>query len=73
MQIELTPDQAREVALTWIKSQQQAPDGYKKVLDVLLMGAHFAVWSWHDAISYAIKKCARAYHVDRKVILEDLK
>jgi hypothetical protein len=51
-------------------------DGYKKVLDVLLMGAHFAVWPWDHALAYAFKKCCKAYCVERKTIitwLENLK
>jgi hypothetical protein len=69
----LSDEQCKAVALDWIKQQQQETDGYKKVLDVLLMGAHFAKWSWLDAIQYAVTKCAKAYCLKPKQIIGDLK
>ena len=72
MRIELTPEQQQEVALSWIKQQQEIPGGYKKVLNTLLMGAHFAAWSWVDALRYAVMECAKAYHVNQDLILRDL-
>jgi hypothetical protein len=72
MIVTLPDEQTQEIALAWIKAQQREPDGYKKVLDVLLMGAHFAVWSWLDALRYAVTKCGKAYFVDSKHILEEL-
>lgn len=69
MNIKLTQAQEKEIAINWIKQQQLQNDGYKKVLDTLLMGAHFAVWPWDDALKYAVKKCARTYFVEKKTIL----
>jgi len=61
MKIELTDVQERQIALAWIKAQQDKHEGYKVVLDTLLMGATFAVWSWIDALKYAVRKCGKAY------------
>ncbi len=71
--LELTDDQAEKIARRWIAMQQQETDGYKVVLDTLLMGAHFAQWSWLDALRYAVKKCGRAYAFDREAIINDLR
>lgn len=72
MRIELTEEQEREIALDWIKKQQDVPGGYKAVVDTLLGGAHFATWPWTDAIQYAVTKCSRAYHVSVHDIIDNL-
>jgi hypothetical protein len=71
--IELTEIQRREIALEWIKSRQQAPEGYKEVLEALFRAAHFARWGWDSAILYAVKYCAENYHVKHNDILKMLK
>lgn len=73
MKIDLTDEQAEEIAIAWIKDQQRVADGYKKVMDTLLMGALFATWSWVDALKYATMKCAKAYACTVKQIVESLK
>lgn len=73
MKIELTNEQIEETAIAWIASQQKVDKGYKQVLDTLLMSAHFADWSWLDAIKYAVKKCAKAYACTTGQIAEGVK
>jgi len=73
MQINLTEEQTKLIAIQWIKDQQQEYHGYKQVLDTLLMGAHFAKWRWDIALIYAIKKCAKQYCMTINQILKDIK
>lgn len=60
-QVDFYEDQVEQIALSWIKKQQDKQKGYEKVLDTLFMGAHFAKWSWFDALQYAISKCSKYY------------
>jgi len=73
MQIQLTEEQEEAVAVNWIKAQQQTESGYKKVLNTLFVDAHFAKWSWLDALHYAVKVCSRSYVVTTKWIINNLK
>lgn len=68
----LTDSQAKSIALDWIAAQQREPGGYKEVLRALLSGAHMSVWSWSDALKFAVKLCSNEYFVARKHILEEL-
>jgi len=72
MKISLTQEQVEEVALAWIKQQQDKPGGYKKVLAVLFTGGHFAKWSWFDALTYAASICSKAYSTDVAWIAKNL-
>lgn len=72
MLIELTNEQVESLAIQWIKNQQQEYNGYKKVLNTLLVGAHFAKWGWHTAILHAIKVCSRNYAMTTKQIIKGI-
>lgn len=73
MKIELTEVQVKAIACDWIKQQQDTPHGYRKVLAVLFTDLHFAKWSWFDALLFAARLCAKAYHTDMSYIRDNLK
>lgn len=73
MRIELTEAQIKEIAKAWIIRQQENPEGFKSVLNLLLDSAHCAQWAWDDAIFYAVKRCEKNYAVSADHILQSLK
>jgi hypothetical protein len=72
MKLTLTDAQVEEIALHWIKKQQDVVDGYKPILSVLFTGGQFAKWSWFDAIQFAVTKAGRAYHTPAQWIVDHL-
>jgi len=71
MKIVLTPDQAKEVALDWIREQNQTEEGCKEVLATLFSGMHFSNARWDQMLWYAIKLCSSLYHVPVKEIVKE--
>ena len=73
MDIQITDKQVKQIAIAWIQEQHKDESGAKDVLDALFDNAHFAVWSWHDLLAYAVKRCAKNYFMKLKDVVEGLK
>ena len=74
MNIELTEDQAKAVALKWIEDQgKTGVKGYVQLITAVFSGRHFAHWDWADALRFSVSVCAKSYSVYRSNILRELK
>lgn len=73
MNVELTEEQARFVALGWVNSQQKDRNGAEEVLRALFTNAHFANWAWDDMLQFAVSLCAKNYAVSSTHIIKGLK
>lgn len=71
--IELTEDQRKAIALSWIVDQREEHDGYKIVLFTLFRDSIFTRWSWLDALQYAATLCTKDFSVKMQFIKENLK
>ena len=74
MNIELTQDQAKAIALKWIEDQgKEGPKGYVQLINAVFQGRHFAHWDWMDALKFSVSVCEKSYAVDRAYIFKGLK
>lgn len=71
--IELTEDQRKAIALSWIEEQQEEYDGYKIILSTLFSGSLYGLWSWLEALQYAVTLCTKNFSVKMQFIKENLK
>lgn len=72
IELELTKEQSRYIALCWIDEQKHSKDGAKEILAHLFSGLHFVNYSWMDLIRYVCNLCATLYCVDLKYIKKDI-
>lgn len=74
MKVTITDDEVERIALEWIECQSKAgAKGYVPVINALFKGRHMALWSWHDALKYAVAVCAKEYAIGKSWIIKDLK
>lgn len=73
MKLQLSDEQAKEIAVAWIKEQHKDKEGAKVVLNALFYNAHFANWAWDDLLQHAVNICSKQYAVSQKQVLEMLK
>lgn len=73
MKVEIESTEVERVAEAWINAQAKKVDGFKVVLDALLRNRHMAVWSWRDALQYAVDICVEEYCVTPSWIKGGLK
>lgn len=72
MRVELTPEQARDVTLTYIRENKNDFEAMCEIQMAVFSGLHFVTWSWSDLLRKSITFCSKLYHVERDTLRDAL-
>lgn len=73
MKIEIETEQARQIALAYIRENHDDEAAMKGIILAVFSGCHFAPWSWDTLLKHAVVFCSKAYHVQMNTLIEGWK
>ena len=73
MKIDLETEQARQVALAYIRENHDNEEAMKEIVLAVFSGSHFVPWRWDTMLKHVVVFCSKAYRVQMNTLLEGWK
>lgn len=70
MKIEIETEQARQIALAYIRENHNDEVAMRELVLVVFGGSHFVPWRWDTMLKHAVVFCSKTYHVQMTTLLE---